>query len=202
MASDTGDKIAPGAILVVGLGNPGPKYELTRHNAGFLLVDRLADRWRMDVSRERWKAHVGGGQARGRRIHLLKPQTFMNLSGQSVSRAATYLDVGVGNMIVAHDDVDLPFGAVRLKRGGGAGGHKGLRSIDGLMGDKGYFRLRLGVGRPERGDVAGYVLKRFDEMEMAELSDWLDRASDATESLIDEGLRASQNTFHGTPGKR
>ena len=198
------DQVIPqGSTLLVGLGNPGSKYEWTRHNIGFMLIDRLASRWRIDLTRQRFGAFLGQGLIGTRRVCCLKPQTYMNLSGQSVSRAASFFDVSPGAMVVAHDDIDLAFGALRLKLGGGAGGHKGLKSIDQLIGDQNYFRLRLGVGRPEHGDVSGYVLQRFGAMEQAEMGDLLDRACDALEMLLKEGLKATQNAHHnsGPPKK-
>jgi peptidyl-tRNA hydrolase, PTH1 family len=190
------DCVPQGKILFVGLGNPGPKYELTRHNVGFLLADKLGARWGIDLSRTKFNAAMGTGHGAGRSAVLLKPQTFMNLSGQSVGRAKEFFGVEPAAILVAHDDIDLPWGAIRLKIGGGAGGHKGLRSIDQLLGTKEYFRVRIGVGRPEHGDVSNYVLQRFDAMEMAELDDVLDVAADATERLLNDGLRAAQNAFH------
>lgn len=190
------DQVADGAVMIVGLGNPGPKYDQTRHNIGFMLVDRLASRWRLDLSREKFKSQMGTGHGGGRRVILLKPQTYMNLSGQSVSRAADFFDVAVSGIIVAHDDIDLSFKALRLKCGGGTGGHNGLKSIDALMGDKNYFRVRLGVGRPQHGDVSNYVLQRFTALEMAEIESWLDDAVAAIETLMVEGLKEARNRHH------
>ena len=201
MVKQSVDKLPPGPVLFTGLGNPGPKYVGTRHNIGFMVIDHWASRWRIDVTRQRFKAYIGQGHAGDRRVCCLKPQTYMNLSGQSVSRAASFFDMSVGSLVVAHDDIDLPFGAIRLKLGGGAGGHKGLKSIDELMGDRSYFRLRLGVGRPQHGDVSSFVLKRFDDLERAEVGDWLEKASDAFEMLLMEGLKATQNRFHGSGQK-
>lgn len=196
------NRLDEGALMLVGLGNPGPKYDLTRHNIGFMLIDHLASRWGLPLSREKFKAQMGSGHSVGRRVILLKPQTYMNLSGQSVSRAAEFFSVGVGAMIVVHDDIDLPFGAVRLKCGGGAGGHNGLKSIDSLMGKRDYFRLRMGVGRPQHGDVSHYVLQRFDAMEQAEMGDFLDRGQAAIETLVSDGLKEAQNKHHGAKGRQ
>lgn len=192
-------ELAAGKIMLVGLGNPGPKYELTRHNVGFLWADRLADRFGIGLGRTKFSAIMGTGQVQGRQAVCLKPQTYMNLSGQSVAHAVQFYGIAVGSIIVAHDDVDLPFGTIRLKRGGGAGGHKGLRSIDQLLGDRDYFRIRLGVGRPSHrgGGVTSWVLQRFGDAELSELDDVLQRAVDATSSLIVEGLSHTQNSFHG-----
>ncbi len=191
------DQVADGAALLVGLGNPGPRYEQTRHNIGFMLVDLLAARHGVDITRERFKAQLGQGLMGAKRLICLKPQTFMNLSGQSVGHALSFFALEPASVIVAHDDIDLPFGAVRVKFGGGAGGHKGLRSLDELIGGPGYFRVRLGVGRPEFGDVSDYVLQRFDPVEAASLGDMLEVAANVFESLLAEGLKATQNRYHG-----
>jgi PTH1 family peptidyl-tRNA hydrolase len=193
-----GDTVAEGKIMLVGLGNPGPKYDLTRHNVGFLFADRFAGRFKLSLSRTRFSAVLGTGQANGRQIVCLKPQTYMNLSGQSVSQALQFFDVDVRALIVAHDDIDLPFGALRLKCGGGAGGHKGLQSMDTLLGNQNYFRIRLGIGRPQHESaVTNWVLQRFDDSQLAELGDILERAVDAASMLIVEGLTQTQNRFHG-----
>jgi PTH1 family peptidyl-tRNA hydrolase len=197
MASKQSDQLDAGAALIVGLGNPGPQYELTRHNIGFLLVDRIASRGGFDTNREKFKAHMGQGMCAGRKIIALKPQTYMNLSGQSASRAISFFSLTPGALVAIHDDVDLPFGAIRLKRGGGAGGHNGLRSLDKELGSREYFRIRMGIGRPDKGAVRGYVLGRFDDLQMASMDEWLDRAADALELLLRDGLRQAQNRYHG-----
>lgn len=201
MAKRTGkpEHVADGKVMLVGLGNPGPKYAKTRHNIGFMVVDRLASRWGVDASRAKFKAHVGTGHGEGRPVVCLKPQTYMNLSGQSVSRALQFFSLTPSAVIVAHDDIDLPFGALRLKVGGGHGGHNGLRSLDKELGTKDYFRLRVGVGRPVHGDVADYVLKAFSASETAELDDVIYRCEDAVVALLRDGLREAQNRFHGDP---
>jgi PTH1 family peptidyl-tRNA hydrolase len=193
------DRVPPGRVLLVGLGNPGPKYELTRHNIGFLLMDKLSRRWAINLGRTRFNADFGSGPGAQRPTVLLKPKTFMNLSGQAVSRAMGFFEVEPTAVIVAHDDIDLPWQTVRIKLGGGAGGHKGLRSIDQLLGTRDYFRIRLGIGRPEHGDVSNYVLQRFNEMQLAELDDVLTVAACAAEMLLRDGLKATQNEFHGAP---
>lgn len=196
------DQVAPGTVLLVGLGNPGPKYDETRHNIGFMLIDRLVQRGGFDTNREKFKAHIGTGFVGGRKVVFLKPQTYMNLSGQSVSRAADFYNVPPEGIVTFHDELDLPFGTLRLKCGGGAGGHNGLRSIDGQLGNRNYFRVRLGIGRPQHGDVSNFVLQRFDEAQRAELHDWLDKACDAVELLLQRGLKDAQNTFNGGAEKR
>ncbi|ACU34616.1 aminoacyl-tRNA hydrolase [Actinosynnema pretiosum subsp. pretiosum] len=183
--------------LVVGLGNSGPKYEGTRHNAGFLVLDELADR-----VGGRFKAHKGGaevveGRLAGQRVVLAKPRGYMNNSGGPVSGTAKFYKAQPASVIVVHDELDLPFGAVRLKLGGGDNGHNGLRSITRSLGTKDYLRVRFGVDRPPgRMDPADYVLKDFSVVERKQLALELDRAADAVEALVSSGLEAAQNQFH------
>jgi PTH1 family peptidyl-tRNA hydrolase len=183
--------------LVVGLGNPGPRYEGNRHNVGFLVLDELAAR-----VGGRFKAHKAGaevveGRLGGHRVVLAKPRSFMNLSGGPVAGAAKFYKVPPASVVVVHDELDLPFATVRLKLGGGDNGHNGLRSITKSLGTKDYHRVRFGVDRPPgRMDPADYVLRDFSPVERKELAFELDRAADAVEALIAHGLEAAQNTFH------
>ncbi len=186
-----------GLALIVGLGNPGPRYEGNRHNVGFLVLDELADR-----VGGKFKAHKSGAQVvEGRlglsRTVLAKPRSFMNLSGGAVSSVAKFYKVPATELIVVHDEVDLPFGTVRLKRGGGENGHNGLRSITKSLGTKEYLRVRFGVDRPPgRMDTADYVLKDFSRAESKELGFFVDQCADAVEALAAQGLEAAQNRFH------
>ncbi|MBE9373906.1 aminoacyl-tRNA hydrolase [Saccharopolyspora sp. HNM0983] len=183
--------------LIIGLGNPGPRYEGNRHNIGFLVADELADR-----AGGRFKAHKSGaevveGRLAGTRSVLVKPRSFMNLSGSPVAGAAKFFKVAPESVIVIHDELDLPFGTVRLKRGGGENGHNGLRSISKSLGTRDYVRVRFGVDRPPgRMDPADYVLKDFSTVERKELEFFIDRCADAVEALATEGLEAAQNRFH------
>ncbi|WP_100446621.1 aminoacyl-tRNA hydrolase [Glycomyces xiaoerkulensis] len=186
--------------LVAGLGNPGPKYAANRHNVGFMVADVLAGRvgGRFAVSRkaraEVCEARLGVG---GPRVVLVKPLTFMNLSGESVGPLARYFGIAAESVIAVHDELDLPYGRLRLKRGGGEGGHNGLRSLSKALGSKDYARVRFGVDRPPgRQDAAGYVLKDFSKAERAELDLNLELAADAVEAIIEKGLEAAQNTFN------
>lgn len=190
--------------LVVGLGNPGPEYVATRHNAGFAVVDLLAER--LDG---RFRAHRGRaavlegriGPLPGVPVVLAKPTGFMNLSGGPVTALRDYYRVPVERLVVVHDDLDLAFGSVRLKRGGGSGGHNGLRSVTSSLGTPDYLRVRLGIGRPPgRQDPADFVLRAFSAAERREWPYVVDRAADAVEALIADGLEAAQNTFHADPG--
>ena len=187
-----------GPALVVGLGNPGPEYERTRHNIGFLVADALAER-----VGGRFTAHKKSGadllQARldGRQVLLAKPRSFMNLSGRPVAALAKFFSVPATEVIVVHDELDLPFGEIKLKRGGGEGGHNGLRSISSALTTKDYLRVRLGIGRPPgRQDPADYVLKPFAAPERKEVPVIVEQAADAVELLLKVGLEPAQNHLH------
>jgi PTH1 family peptidyl-tRNA hydrolase len=189
--------------LVVGLGNPGKKYAKNRHNIGFMVVERLASSHGLPDFKEKFSAVWTKGEASvgGRRfpIALLEPQTFMNLSGDSVQPAAAFLKTEPANVIVVHDELDIPWKDVRLKIGGGHAGHNGLRSIIGRLGTPDFVRVRVGIGRPPpgfKGDVADYVLQNFDAMESAELGDVVDRACGAIERVLADGLTAAMNAVN------
>jgi PTH1 family peptidyl-tRNA hydrolase len=183
-------------LLVVGLGNPGRQYEATRHNVGWLVVDELARR--LDGS---WKSKFSGKLAEvrleGRKLALLKPETFMNDSGRSVAAAVRFFKVAPESLLVVHDDVDLDPGRLQARAGGGLAGHNGLRSLAQSLGSKDFLRLRIGVGRPERGDprpVADYVLSPFEpEQDAGAL---VQRSADAVETMIRDGVEAAQQRFN------
>ncbi|MFC9893670.1 aminoacyl-tRNA hydrolase [Nocardia sp. NPDC127579] len=184
--------------LVVGLGNPGPEYERTRHNIGFLVADVLAER-----VGGRFAVHKKSGadllQARldGRQVLIAKPRSFMNLSGRPVAALAKFFSVPPTEVIVVHDELDLPFGAIKLKRGGGEGGHNGLRSVSSALTTKDYLRTRIGIGRPPgRQDPADYVLKQFATPERKEVPVIVEQAADAVELLLRVGLETAQNQLH------
>ncbi|MEV4008130.1 aminoacyl-tRNA hydrolase [Actinomadura sp. NPDC049753] len=183
--------------LVVGLGNPGPSYAKNRHNAGFMVLDVLAARAGGRFKSHRARADVLEGRLSGKRVVLAKPRTFMNESGGPVKGLSDFYKVPAERVVVVHDELDIPFGAVRLKQGGGDNGHNGLRSVTRSLGAKEYPRVRFGVGRPPgRMDPAAFVLKDFSAVERKELDFEVDRAADAVEALLTEGLAAAQNTFH------
>jgi peptidyl-tRNA hydrolase, PTH1 family len=194
--------VAPGPALVVGLGNPGPEYAATRHNVGFRVVELLAARAGGGrFSKHRTNADVLEGRLAGRKVVLAKPRTFMNVSGGPVAGLVKYFSVPPEDLVVVHDELDLGFGVVRLKRGGGEGGHNGLRSISRSLGTKEYLRVRFGIGRPPgRQDPADFVLKRFSAAEAKELDLAVDLAADAAEALLAEGLEPAQNRFHALSG--
>jgi peptidyl-tRNA hydrolase, PTH1 family len=182
--------------LIVGLGNPGSRYQWTRHNAGFMVLDRLSHLAGIPVARKGSSSLSGEGFWHGSRLLLLKPQTFMNLSGRSVTEVARFHKIPCEEIIVVHDDIDIPFGNVRLKKGGGHGGHNGLRSILSDFGTGDFLRLRIGIGRPVRGDVVDYVLQPFSSKEMQDLASVLDGAIDTLESLFTDGLEKTMSLFN------
>jgi PTH1 family peptidyl-tRNA hydrolase len=185
------------SIMVVGLGNPGREYRETRHNIGFLVIDRMAEKSGIKLTRVQSKAIIGSGFFGGIKVILVKPQTYMNLSGQAVSALARYYQIQLQDLIVAHDDVDLPFGTIRMRPGGGSAGQKGVASIIKLIGTQDFPRLRMGVGRPPgRMDAAAYVLQSFPKSEEQFLQGFLDRATDALTCFIQDGLEAAMNRFN------
>ncbi|MCW2622919.1 MAG: peptidyl-tRNA hydrolase [Frankiales bacterium] len=186
--------------LVVGLGNPGPQYAGNRHNAGFMVTDLLAERAGGRFKAHKGRADVVEGRLAGVRAVLAKPKTYMNLSGGPVAAMRDFFKVPVERIVVVHDELDIDVGQLRLKRGGGHGGHNGLRSLDSALGSKDYLRVRFGIGRPPgRQDPADFVLKDFSAAERKELAFELDRAADAVEALLTGPLEAAQNTFHVDP---
>ncbi len=189
--------------IVVGLGNPGRRYTDTRHNAGFLVIDELARRWGIDCSKKQLGSEVGGGLVRDTKAILVKPQQFMNRSGHPTRSLMGFYKSAVADVVVIHDEVDLPFGTVRVKRGGGAGGHNGLRDLDRHLGDRNTIRVRVGVSRPPEGwDTADYVLGKWNAAERADLDTVLGRAADAVELVLSDGLSAAMNKFNVRPKQK
>ena len=183
--------------LVAGLGNPGPDYAGNRHNAGFMTADVLAGRMRARFTRDRSRALVATGRLGSVPVTLAKPQTFMNLSGGPVAAVRSFYKVPAERIVVIHDELDLPFGVLRLKQGGGDGGHNGLRSVTAALGTRDYLRVRIGIGRPPgRMDPADFVLRDFSAADRKVLPEVLERAADAVELLLERGLAAAQNEFH------
>ena len=183
-------------LLIAGLGNPGTKYERDRHNAGWMVVDELARRLEATF-KSKFDGRLCETKISDSRVALLEPETYMNESGRSISAAARYFKVVPEDVLVVHDDVDLDVGRVQARLGGGLGGHNGLRSIAQSFGTQEFLRLRIGVGRPGRGDqrdVADYVLAPFEAHEDREAI--VSRAADAVEALVSEGLEAAQQRFN------
>lgn len=186
-------------LLVVGLGNPGPKYAGNRHNVGFMVVDRLAERLGAPAYREKFKGLVTKAPLGSDDVVLLKPMTFMNLSGESIQAAAAFYRLEASHVLVVHDELDLAFGTLRLKVGGGTAGHNGLKSTVAQLGDPGFARLRFGIGRPQSGSPVGYVLGDFSASDRAELPDLLDRAVEGIEGVVRHGAGATMNAFNQRP---
>ncbi len=185
-------------LLVVGLGNPGPNYAKTRHNVGFMVADILADRMR-----EKFKVHKRSGaeaitgRLGGQAIVLAKPRVYMNESGRQVGPLAKFYSVPPTSVIVIHDELDIDFGRIRLKAGGGVAGHNGLRSVASALGSNDFQRVRIGIGRPPgQKSGAAFVLEQFNAAERKEVPTICEQAADAVELLIEQGLEPAQNTVH------
>jgi PTH1 family peptidyl-tRNA hydrolase len=195
--------VAAGIRLIVGLGNPGTRYEDTRHNAGFWFVDRVASRHHASFRREaRFHGDLAQVRVGSELVRLLKPGTFMNASGRAAGAVARYFDLPAESVLVAHDEIDLPPGRVRLKRGGGHGGHNGLRDVIPQLGGPGFARLRIGVGHPGRKElVTGYVLARAGRDEQRLIDDAIERAVERFDDMIARGLERVMNELHRDPGE-
>jgi PTH1 family peptidyl-tRNA hydrolase len=186
-------------FLLIGLGNPGREYKDTRHNFGFMLIDRIAVRLNARGMKVQSKAIVMTSAYEDRKLILAKPQTFMNLSGQSVQGLAHFYKVPYTNMMVLSDDLDIPFGTIRIRASGGPGGQRGMASIIEKLGTKDFPRLRLGIGRPPgRMDPAAYVLQSFSKDEMQTLSEVLDHGAEAVFAFVTHGLNKAMNEFNGS----
>jgi PTH1 family peptidyl-tRNA hydrolase len=189
--------MADDLFLVVGLGNPGPTYAGNRHNVGFMVADLLAERVGGRFKAHKGRADTVEGRLAGQRVILAKPKSFMNLSGGPAASLRDFFKIPVERIIVVHDELDIPWATLRLKKGGGDNGHNGLKSMTQSLGSKDYVRVRFGIGRPPgRQDPADFVLKDFSAAERKELPFHVDRAADAVEALLTGTLESAQNTFH------
>lgn len=188
-------------LLLVGLGNPGPSYKHHRHNAGFMVLDRVHRRALGSEWREKYVGLASKGILAGKPVTMLLPSTFMNHSGRSVQRAVAELRLEPARILVVHDELELPFGQLRVKQGGGHGGHNGLRDITAQLGGE-YARVRFGIGRPTVGAVDSYVLSPFAPAEVVELDGLLERAADAVERFVAEGVEAAMTAFNPPEKKR
>ncbi len=196
-AEGSTDQVSGEIALIVGLGNPGVSYAGNRHNVGFMVVEELARRAGGRLTSHKAGADVLPGRLAGRRVVLARPRSFMNVSGPAVAGTARYFKIAPTDVVVVHDDLDLDHGVLRLKRGGGEGGHNGLRSISASLGSKDYLRVRFGIGRPPgRMDPADFVLRDFSPEQRRELDLLVDRCADAVEQLLTQGLAATQNQLH------
>ncbi|MCS7203757.1 MAG: aminoacyl-tRNA hydrolase [Thermodesulfovibrio sp.] len=184
-------------ILIAGLGNPGKKYKNTRHNVGFMVVDELAKRYRLQFRKEDdYLIAVGGIE--NRIITLIKPSTYMNLSGKALKKLADekILKNLPDSLIVIHDDLDLPVGKIKIKRNGSSGGHRGIQSIIEYLGTKDFIRIKVGIGKPERGDVSDYVLSKFSEEQKELIKQKILKASDAVITILKEGITKAMNIYN------
>lgn len=182
--------------IIVGLGNPGRDYENTRHNTGFDVVQYFADRYDISINRSKFKALCGEGIVGGSKVVLLKPQTYMNLSGESVLDAVQFYKIGMENLIIIYDDVSLPLGRIRIRPSGSDGGHNGMKSIIYQLGNNNFPRLRVGIGAP--GDnMVDYVIGKFSQEERRIMDDVCKVASDAVFAIINEGVLAAMNKYNG-----
>lgn len=183
--------------MIAGLGNPGKEYEHTRHNVGFEVIDRLSQRYEIPLTERKHRAYCGKGLIGGQKVMLLKPQTFMNLSGESVKSAADFYQIPAEQMIIVHDDVSLEPGQLRIRTKGSAGGHNGMKNIIAQMGTQEFLRVKVGVGaKPERMDLADYVLSHFSKGEWEMMQDAFDEAAEAVAALISDGAEAAMNRFN------
>ncbi len=184
--------------VIVGLGNPGKKYENTRHNVGFSAIDVLSAKFGIKVNRLKHKALTGDGIIKGERVILVKPQTFMNLSGESIYEIAEWYRLPMENLIVIYDDVDLPVGTIRIRPKGSSGTHNGMRSVIYQLRSDEFPRIRIGIGKaPEEWDLADYVLSKFNAEERAEVAKSIERAAEASAAIIHSGVEAAMNLYNG-----
>jgi len=183
--------------LIVGLGNPEREYRWTRHNTGFEVVNKLAYDNKIDINKAKFRAHIGEGTIGGRRVMLAKPQTYMNLSGESVRDIVGYYKLTPADLIVVYDDTDLPVGGVRIREKGSAGGHNGMKDIIYQLDTDEFLRVRVGIGqKPPRYDLADYVLSRFAPDEQQKIIDGITRAGDAVELILRDGPQAAMNKYN------
>ena len=183
--------------LIVGLGNPGAQYENTRHNAGFMVLDKLGAEFGISIKKKKFEVHYGRGAIKDHAVMLAKPMAFMNRSGEPVQKLAAYFKIPSRELIVVHDDIDLAFGRLKIREKGGHGGHKGLKSIIHAVGEDAFVRLRIGIGRSEMGNsVSDHVLGRFYDDEAKLLDAIINRARDAVITILTEGTKAGMNQFN------
>ncbi|MCW9134253.1 aminoacyl-tRNA hydrolase [Bacillus paramycoides] len=183
--------------LIVGLGNPGREYELTRHNIGFMAIDELAKRWNISLNEQKFKGLFGAGFVNGEKVILLKPLTYMNLSGESIRPLMDYYKIDVEDFIVMYDDLDIPVGKLRLRMKGSAGGHNGVKSTISHLGTQEFQRIRMGIDRPKNGmKVVDYVLGRFTSEETSGVNQSIEKAADACEEWLNKPFLQIMNTFN------
>ena len=184
--------------LVAGLGNPGSAYDGTRHNVGFEAADRAAGRLGAEISRSGFRSLYGEAFLSGEKLLIMKPQTFMNASGEALGEAARFYGIPPERAVVVHDELDLPLGTLRISEGGGSAGHNGVRSVAAALGSAGFVRVRIGVGKPRgKRDGRSWVLSRFSERERDAADEAIERASEAALAVVGDGVAAAMNRFNG-----
>ena len=182
--------------LIVGLGNPGNRYQATRHNIGFMALEKLAAKLELDLSQKSFNALWGKGKIASKNVILAMPQTYMNLSGNAVRQLHAFFKTDLSNLVVIHDDLDLSFGSVRLKTGGGNAGHKGLASIEENLGSSEFMRIRLGIGKPaDKSRIEGYVLEPFGKEELSVLPEIIQWAADAATEIVSSGMQTAIGNY-------
>ncbi len=184
-------------FVIVGLGNPGKKYDLTRHNVGFEAIDRLAHKYQIKVNKIKYKALIGEGQIEGEKVLLVKPQTYMNLSGETVLSICNFYQIEPEKLIVIYDDVDTDAGKLRIRKKGSAGTHNGMRHIIMLLQKDDFPRIRIGIGRSNQLELRDFVLQRFSKDEMITMDETLNKAADAAVMIVREGVDLAMNRFNG-----
>jgi PTH1 family peptidyl-tRNA hydrolase len=183
--------------LILGLGNPGRRYQFTRHNIGFMVLEKIAAQWEVDLKQKSFDALWNRGKIAGINVLLALPQTYMNLSGNAARKLLAYFKMDISNLIVIHDDLDLPFGKLRLKTGGGDAGHKGLKSITTCLGSADFMRVRMGIGKPsDKSRIEDYVLERFGSEEAAMLQQIIQLASEAATEIVLSGMQTAMVKYH------
>lgn len=183
--------------VVLGLGNPGSRYRFTRHNIGFMVLEEIAARWKVDLKQKSFNALWNRGKIADKEVLLAMPQTYMNLSGNAARDLTAYFKVNVSNLIVIHDDLDLRFGSVRLKNGGGNAGHKGLKSIAECLGSTDFMRIRMGIDKPaDKSRTEGYVLEKFRAEEAESLPTIIKLAADVTTEIVLSGMQQAMVKYH------
>lgn len=187
-------------FVIAGLGNPGREYAETKHNVGFCVIDRLAEKYHIDVTKFKQKALIGDGNINGRRVLLVKPQTFMNLSGESIREIVNFYKIPQDRFVVIYDDTSLPAGQIRLREKGSHGGHNGIRNIIQQMGTDVFYRIKVGIGeKPNGWDLADYVLAKFDKDTMPLMESGMDKAVEAVELILSRGISDAMNRMNQRP---
>lgn len=188
-------------FLIAGLGNPGKKYEKTRHNMGFMTIDKLAEKHKVSVDKSKFKALVGEFNLVGEKIILMKPQTYMNLSGEAIREAVNFYKLDLKNVLVIYDDLDIPVGALRIRTAGSPGTHNGMRSVVSNLGSQKFPRIRIGIGNDEQRDIIDFVIGKLSKDDEEILNDTIESASLAVECFIAEGIDKAMNKYNSGSAK-